>query len=78
MGTSARRRFWLEAVLAALAGALGLLTFVWRNWIEVMSGIEPDHGDGSVEWLVITALLAIAAALGVAARLEWRRATATV
>jgi hypothetical protein len=77
MGTLARRRFWVQAGLAALASVLILLTLLWRDWIEVVFGIDPDHGDGSVEWLIVATLLAIAAALAVAARLEWRRATAT-
>jgi hypothetical protein len=67
----------VAAVLAALVGGLGLLTLGWRDWIELVFGIDPDRGDGSIEWLIVAALLAIATALGIAARLEWRRATAT-
>ena len=66
-------RFWIETALAALIGALSVLTLVWRDWLEVW-GVDPDHHDGSVEWLIVAALFAVSAALAVSARREWRLA----
>lgn len=69
-----RKRFYVETVLASLAGVLGIVTVFSREWIEVLTGFEPDGGDGSAEWLLVVGLLVAAAVLGGAARVEWRRA----
>ena len=71
-----RARFWIEAVLAALAGALFLLTLMSRDWIERVFGIEPDQGSG-LEWLIVGGLLVAVVLFGVMARAEWRRAQTT-
>ena len=70
-----RRRFWVETALAVAAGVLAVATLVNDEWIEAVSGFEPDGGDGSLEWLVVTGLAAATAVLGLLARIEWRRAT---
>ena len=75
MRLSLRWRFWVEALLAAASGLLGLVTLVWRDWIEAVFGVDPDHGSGSLEWLIVFGLLAAALILGGVARVEWRRAT---
>jgi hypothetical protein len=69
---SVRTRFWVETALATPTGALSVLTLVWRDWIEVL-GVDPDHHDGTVEWLIVGALMALSAGFAVSARLEWRR-----
>jgi hypothetical protein len=74
MKRNPRRRFWLEAVLAGAAGALTVLTAIWNDWIEIVFGVDPDHGNGSAEWIVTSCLLAVALGCSVAARYEWRRA----
>jgi hypothetical protein len=67
-----RGRFWLEVALAGVAAILFVLTLVWHDWIEAF-GIEPDGGNGSLEWVVV-ALFAVAALVCAAlARSEWRR-----
>ena len=71
-----RGRFWVEATLGCLSGFLGLLTLVWRDWIEGVFGWDPDKHSGSVEWLVVVVLLALAVFLGGLARREARRRTA--
>ncbi len=68
-----RPRFWVEAVLAAVLGLLTVLTLVWHDWLEAF-GVDPDHHDGSVEWLIVAALAAVTVVLAVSARAEWRRA----
>ena len=68
-----RTRFWLEACLAGLCGFLGLLTVFSRDWIEAITGFDPDQHSGSLEWIVVAGLLVLSLALSVAARVEWRR-----
>jgi len=69
-------RAQLEAIVALCAGALGILTIFWHDWIEALTGWDPDHHNGSVEWLVVAGLLAVAAVLGLVARRHWRLLTA--
>jgi hypothetical protein len=69
-----RWRLWLEAALAAGTGILGVLTLFWHDWIETVFGVDPDHGNGSLEWIIAFALLAIALAFSVALRRDLRRA----
>ena len=65
--------FWVEAVMSGLGTLLGLLTIVWHDWIEGAFGVDPDHGNGAVEWIAVAVLLAIGAVAGALARREWRR-----
>jgi len=71
-----RARFWLEGTLACVTGLLLLLTLVWRNWIESTFGVDPDHGSGSSEWVIVGFLAVATVALVVLARVEWARARA--
>ena len=70
-------RVRIETWLAGLSAALGLLTLVWKDWIEVVFGVDPDHGDGSLEWLIVGGLLLVAVALFALSRWDMHRATAT-
>jgi hypothetical protein len=75
MGETRRRvraRFWVESAVAALTGGLFLLTLFWHDWLEAF-GVDPDNHDGTVEWLIVAAMLALCLVFAVAARLEWRR-----
>ncbi len=66
------RRLRLEICLAALSAVLFLVTIAWPEWIEEVFGVDPDHGDGSLELLIlgVTAVCAIVASLR--ARSDWR------
>jgi hypothetical protein len=64
--------FWVESVTAVIAGGLGLVTLVWHDWIELVFGVDPDHGNGSVELWVVAVLLLVAVVSGSAARRTWR------
>ncbi len=66
------RRFKVEVGLAALSALLFVAAVAWPEWIEMIFGVDPDHGDGSLEWLIlgVTALCAIGASLR--ARADWR------
>ena len=65
------RRFKLETVLAMLSGVLGVVTLFWHDWLEV-TGMDPDHHNGSAEWIIAVALLLVALLLGALARREYR------
>ena len=67
-------RFWLQAGMAGLTGLLAVVTGIWPDWIEIVFGIDPDKGSGSLEWVIVLALFAIAVTLGARARLTWQRA----
>jgi uncharacterized membrane protein len=73
MRRNLRRLFWVESGLAAIAGLLTLITPIFPDWIEIVSGWDPDQHDGSVEWLIIVGLFVIAVVMVVAAAIEWRR-----
>jgi hypothetical protein len=73
MSPNVRPLFWIEVALAAFCGCLAVLTIVWTDWIEALTGYDPDRHDGSVEWLIVIALFAICAGSAFAARVEWRR-----
>jgi hypothetical protein len=68
-----RMRFWLEAGLASVCGALAVLTLFVRDWIEALTRFDPDYGNGSLEWALVGGLALACVASGVAARREWRR-----
>ena len=39
--------FWIEILLAVVSGISTVLTVLWRDWIEILFGMDPDHGNGS-------------------------------
>ncbi len=59
-------RVRLEAVLASVFAVLTIVTLIWPTWIESLSGLEPDGGNGESEWWIVAvfaALTVVAAAL---------------
>jgi hypothetical protein len=75
-GRRIRLRFWLEMVLAAAGTVLIALTLTVPDWIEGLTGQDPDGGSGAAEWAVVVAVGAVTAVSALAARLEWRRRSA--
>ena len=69
-----RKRFYAEIWLAVLATSIGVLTIFWHDWIEALTGLDPDAGDGSAEWLTVAVLFLVAAACGFLAHREYARA----
>ena len=66
-------RFWLETGLAALSAVLFFATLLWRDWIEIVFRVDPDHGNGSVEWLIVAVTLVAAITCSLLAGREYRR-----
>jgi hypothetical protein len=64
--------------VALCAGILGILTIFWRDWIEALTGWDPDQHNGGMEWVVVGGLLAVAAVISLAARHHWKLLTAAV
>lgn len=75
-GRRVRLRFWLETVLAATGIVLIALTLAVPDWIESLTGQDPDRRSGAAEWAVVVAVGTITATSALAARLEWRRRSA--
>jgi hypothetical protein len=59
---------------ASTAGILSVITPIWPDWIEILSGWDPDQHDGTAEWMIALGLLVVALAMFAAAASEWRRA----
>ena len=68
-----RVRFWFEAAASLCTCCLALLTVVWPDWVELLFGVDPDHGSGRLEWVFVAALAVSAVAASVATRAEWLR-----
>jgi hypothetical protein len=68
-----RKRLRVEATLAGLSAALFALTLVFPEWIEAVTGLEPDAGSGALEFIISGTLLLIAIASALLARRDRRR-----
>jgi hypothetical protein len=62
-----------ELGLASITGLLALITPIFPDWIELVSGWDPDQHDGSVERLIVVGLFVVAATIFALAAVEWRR-----
>lgn len=65
-------RFWATAVSATASAVLSALTLLWPDWIESLTGINPDNGNGSFEWMLAAGFAVVAAALSLLAWRVWR------
>jgi hypothetical protein len=70
-------RYWLETGVAAASASLAVLTLFWRDWIEAIFHVDPDHGSGSAEWIAVAILAAIAVTAALLARAERHRVAVT-
>jgi hypothetical protein len=71
-------RFWFEAATAVVGACLFVLTLITREWFELLTGIDPDGGNGSLELVIAGTLLAISAVSIALARRDYTRAVAAV
>jgi len=72
-----RRRFWAESALGFLSTVLFVVTLVWPDWLELVLHVDPDGGNGAVEWAIVALCAAIAVANFALARVEWRTTRAS-
>ena len=77
MDTSSRRklqrRLWLKTFIGAGTGVLSVVTPIWPDWIEAISGWDPDQHDGSAEWMIVTALLIVTVTMLAMVAREWEQ-----
>jgi hypothetical protein len=69
------RRFWGEAIVAAVGAVLFVLTLFTKEWIELLTGLDPDRGSGAVELALALGLLGVAACSAWLARRSYHTAT---
>ncbi len=67
----------LEVAVAVGAGILGVVTIFWHDWIEALTGWDPDQHNGSVELIIVGALLAVSVVMGTAGRRHWQLASSS-
>lgn len=68
-----RTRFWVEACLATLTAVSALVTQLWPNWIELVFRVDPDHGNGSLERVLVGVCLVAFLVTVTFAGAEYRR-----
>jgi hypothetical protein len=71
---SLRWQFYAETTLSAITGIPFVVTLLNHAWIEVLFRIDPDQGQGWVEWLIVALLAMATLTCAALARSEWRRA----
>jgi hypothetical protein len=72
MQTSRELRIRVATTLGAICAILAALTLVWRDWIEALTGLDPDKHSGALEWAIVAGLALIAALSALFARRERR------
>jgi hypothetical protein len=73
------RRILVELTLAIVAAVLAVVTAINAEWIEWLTGLDPDGGSGALEWCIVVVLALGAVVAGVLARRDlrtWHAATA--
>jgi DMSO/TMAO reductase YedYZ heme-binding membrane subunit len=73
MAIRSRRLLRIERGLATVSGFLFVVTLLWREWIEILFGVDPDKGSGALEWAITLAFLAMTIAFTALAHHEQRR-----
>jgi hypothetical protein len=73
MTRNVRNGFWVRLALAAISAILSVVTLIWHDWVEIVFRIDPDHGSGWLEWLIVIMALGLAITFSISARREWQR-----
>jgi len=68
-----RLLLFIEAAASVLTGLLAVVTIFWHDWIEALTGWDPDHHNGSFEILIIGVLALVSVICGLAARSTLKR-----
>jgi hypothetical protein len=57
-------RFWAQVVVGGMTGVLFVVTPFRPDWIEaIFGGFDPDQHGGSVEWIIVVAMLVVTLAM---------------
>jgi len=78
MNKSVSFMFWIEAALGTLTGVLAAITPFFPDWIEAVSGWDPDQHDGTLETWIVLGLFAATVVMVLLAWREWRRASVSL
>jgi hypothetical protein len=70
------RALSVKIALAVTSAFLALLTLVVPDWIEAVFRVDPDGGNGSLEWFIVAVFVVATAVFGLMARAELRTRTA--
>ena len=73
------RRVLAQSTLAIVSAVLAVVTAINAEWIEWLTGFDPDRGSGLLEWGIVVVFAFGAVAAGASARRDlrrWRAATA--
>ena len=68
-----RRRLRIELVLGAISLVLCVVTLISAEWIEELTGWDPDSGSGALEWIISLGFGVVSLALFVVARRDATR-----
>lgn len=63
-----------ETALSAFFAVMALTTAFWPDWLETVFRVDPDGGNGAVEWLAVVLLGAAAVVMFALARRDRRTA----
>jgi hypothetical protein len=72
-----RWQFCLALVFGGVSTLLAVLTLVNREWIEEVFGVDPDAGNGTLEWAIVLVCALVVIVCVAVARVEWRRVRAS-
>jgi hypothetical protein len=72
-----KARFSAEVLLGLVSLGLAILTTINPEWIEALTGLEPDAGSGALEWAIVIVLAIAATVFGALAVRDGRRLAAT-
>jgi hypothetical protein len=67
-------RFWVELGLGLASTLFAVLTLAWKDWVEIVFKVDPDHHSGSLEWTIVAVAVAVTVIALAAARVECRKA----
>ena len=66
-----KTRLRVESILAVISAGLFVLTLINAEWIEALTGLEPDAGSGALEFLIAAAFLVAAVVTALMARRDY-------
>ena len=73
MAHSVGRGVLVRLALAVGSAVLFVVTLIWHDWIEIVFRVDPDRGNGWLEWLIVVLAFGLTLTFSISARLEWRR-----